>query len=119
MRPRRLLPIAALCLLLADGCGRQDAKEPDAGVDRSGHMVTLPNAIDVTRVTPDAWEPYVEPATELRGFRVRPGAGEQLLRVRYKDVDDAVKTDTYAMQPAGYFVQFEAGVTVRPTSREK
>jgi hypothetical protein len=119
VRPRRLLPIAALCLLLANGCGRQDAKESDPNVDRSGQMVTLPTVIDVTRVTPDAWDPYVEPVTELRGFRVRPGTGEQLLRVRYKDVDDAVKTETYAMQPTGYFVRFEAGVTVRPTSREK
>lgn len=57
--------------------------------------------------------------TELRGFRVRPGTGEQLLRVRYKDVDDAVKTVTYAMRPTGYFVHHEGGVTVRPTSHER
>ncbi len=119
MRPGLRLPIAALCVLLANGCGRQDAGEPDANVDRSGQMVTLPNAIEIIRVTPDAWEPYVEPVTELHGFRVRPGAGEQLLRVRYKDVDDAVKTDTYAIQPTGYFVRYEAGVTVRPTSHVK
>jgi len=119
VRPGLRFPITTLCLLLANGCGRQDAREPDANVDRSGQMETLPNAIDITRVTPDAWEPYVEPVTELRGSRVRPGAGEQLLRVRYKDVDDEVKTVTYAMQPTGYFVHYEAGVTVRPQPHAK
>src|SRR5215208_3558049 len=95
-----LLAIPAVSLLglcvLTGGCGRESSSQ-EADADRSGNMETLPRPIEVIRERPDAWEEFADPVTDLRGFRVKPTGAEQRLSVKFKDVDDAVRTKAFIL----------------------
>lgn len=117
MRPSRLscVPITiAFLLLIVAACGSRDAIAPPAAVDRSLQMVTIPTTIEITRENESAWEPFKEKGTSLDAFRVRAGAGEQVLRVKYRDLDDSERTERLLVMPGGYYVPSGGGVTVRP-----
>jgi len=109
-------PFVAIAILLAIsvGCGNKEVIAPPGVVERSLQMVTLPSPIEITRENEAAWEPFKEKGSNLDAFRVRASAGEQVLRVKYRDLDNSERTQRLLMMPGGYYVPSGDGVTIRP-----
>jgi hypothetical protein len=100
---------------LAEMHAARRAKE-EASVDRSGHMVSLsrPEFLYARREAPLNWEAFVEPVTRRSGFRVKAGAGEQILVVRSQG-GLVAKTKRYALQAGGTYVEDADQIVIRPT----
>jgi hypothetical protein len=121
-RPPRAKQLLADIEVVRPFRGRLDAMHEarrareEAAVDRSGKTVTLtrPAFLFARREKPEAWEPFEEPATKRAGFRVKAGAGEQVLVVRSQG-DLSGTTTRYALQPGGSYVEDAEGIVIRPT----